>query len=246
MLTVDLDQLGLSPGQVCLDVGCGEGRHTLATYLLEGVFALGLDLSAEDLATARGRITDMQPHSPGGQIGFATGDATALPLADETVDVVIASEILEHIPNYLTVLEEALRVLKPGGRLCVSVPRQWPEWICWQLSEQYRTTPGGHIRIFDATHLRREIQQQGFEFVGRGSAHALHVPYWWLKCLFWRREPEPSLLRWYHKLLVWDLMAQPWLTRAIDSLLNPIMGKSIILYFTKPRTAKATVGDHAL
>ena len=82
--------------------------------------------------------------------------------------------------------------------------------------------------------------------MGRGSAHALHVPYWWMKCLFWRREPEPSLLRWYHKLLVWDLMAQPWLTRAIDSLLNPIMGKSIILYFTKPRTAKATVGDHAL
>ena len=87
MLTIDLDQLGLARGQVCLDVGCGQGRHTLATYLLEGVFALGLDLSAEDLATARGRITDMQPHSPGGQIGFATGDATALPLADETVDV---------------------------------------------------------------------------------------------------------------------------------------------------------------
>ena len=64
MLTVDLDQLGLSPGQVCLDVGCGEADHTLATYLLEGVFALGLDLSAEDLATARGRITDMQPTLP--------------------------------------------------------------------------------------------------------------------------------------------------------------------------------------
>ncbi len=246
MLTVDLDKLGLSPGQVCLDVGCGEGRHTLATYLLEGVLALGLDLSAEDLATARGRITDMQPHFPAGQIGFMRGDATALPLADEAVDVVIASEILEHIPNYLTVLEEALRVLKPGGRLCVSVPRQWPEWICWQLSEQYRMTPGGHIRIFDAKHLRREVQQQGFKFVGRGSAHALHAPYWWLKCLFWGREPEPLLVGWYHKLLVWDLMARPWLTRAIDGLLNPVMGKSIILYFTKPGTAKATVGANPL
>ena len=223
-----------------------ERADTLGDVPFGGCVRIGLGFVAEDLATARGRITDMQPHSPGGQIGFATGDATALPLADETVDVVIASEILEHIPNYLIVLEEALRVLKPGGRFCVSVPRQWPEWICWQLSEQYRTTPGGHIRIFDATHLRREIQQRGFEFVGRGNAHALHVPYWWLKCLFWGREPEPSLVRWYHKLLVWDLMAQPWLTRAIDGLLNPIMGKSIILYFTKPRTAKATARDHAL
>ena len=45
MLTVDLDKLALSPGKVCVDVGCGEGRHTLAAYLLEGVQALGIDLS---------------------------------------------------------------------------------------------------------------------------------------------------------------------------------------------------------
>ena len=56
-------------------------------------------------------------------------------------------------------------------------------------------TPGGHIRIFDATHLRQEIQQQGFKFVGRGSA-ALHVLIG-VEVPFWRREPEPLLLRWY-------------------------------------------------
>jgi hypothetical protein len=124
-------------------------------------------------------------------------------------------------------------VLKQGGRLCISVPRQWPEWVCWQLSEGYRNTPGGHIRIFDATHLRREVTRQGFVFGGQGSAHALHVPYWWLKCLFWRWDPEPWLVRTYHKLLVWDLMRRPWMTRTLDALLNPIMGKSVVLYFTK-------------
>ena len=162
MLTVDLDKLGLAPGQICLDVGCGEGRHTLATYLMDSVLAVGVDLCEQDLATAKGRIEDMQPHAPKGVVGFAAGDATSLPVANETVDVVIASEILEHIPNYLSVLEEAMRVLKPGGRLCVSVPRQWPEWICWKLSEEYRTTPGGHIRIFDSTHLRRGNSATGF------------------------------------------------------------------------------------
>ena len=48
MLTVDLDKLALAPGMVCVDVGCGEGRHTLATYLLDGVQALGIDLSEQE------------------------------------------------------------------------------------------------------------------------------------------------------------------------------------------------------
>ena len=206
MLTIDFNRLALTPGQLCLDFGCGEGRHSLAAYAYSGVYALGLDLSEPDLATAASRIADMQAHAPLGEIGFGAGDATRLPIADGRVDVVIASEILEHIPDYLQVLKEAMRVLKPGGCLCISVPRQWPEWVCWQLSEGYRTTPGGHIRIFDATHLRREVQRYGFLYRGRGSAHALHVPYWWLKCIYWRRDHEPWILRMYHKLLVWDLM----------------------------------------
>ena len=83
MLTIDLNRLALTPGQLCLDIGCGEGRHSLAAYAFEGVYALGLDVSTRDLATASGRIVDMQAHYPRGEIGFGAGDATQLPIADD-------------------------------------------------------------------------------------------------------------------------------------------------------------------
>ena len=77
MLTVDLDKLALTPGAVCVDVGCGEGRHTLATYLIDGVEALGIDLCEQDLGTATQRIQDMTPHAPGGDIGLPPGTPPA-------------------------------------------------------------------------------------------------------------------------------------------------------------------------
>jgi hypothetical protein len=123
--------------------------------------------------------------------------------------------------------------LRPGGLLCASVPRRWPERICWALSEAYHLVPGGHLRIFQASELRREIETLGFNHYHRHWAHALHAPFWWLKCVFWSTQDDNSLVRLYHRVLVWDLMERPWLTRTIERLLNPLMGKSVVMYFRK-------------
>jgi SAM-dependent methyltransferase len=238
MLTVDFSWFPLSAGDRVLDVGCGEGRHSLAAYLRPGVSVVGVDLSGEDLAIARGRIDDMAPFDPQGYVRFLQGDATRLPFPDDAFDRVICSEVLEHIPNFIGVLEELYRVLKPGGRLCVSVPRAWPEKICWWLSSDYHNTPGGHIRIFSRRFLEREITRQGLNTYHRHGAHALHVPYWWLRCLLWRRGEKSLIVAAYHRVLVWDLMKQPALTRWFDRLCNPWMGKSTVLYFNKPKSAQ--------
>jgi hypothetical protein len=124
-------------------------------------------------------------------------------------------------------------VLAPGGLLAVSVPRAWPERICWWLSSAYHQVEGGHIRIFQEPVLRQTIEQLGFTQFLRHGAHALHVPYWWLRCAFWKKGADFAPVRWYHRLLVWDLMSRPRLTRLLDTLLNPFMGKSIVLYFSK-------------
>ena len=119
MLTVDFQTLALGSGQTLLDVGCGEGRHTLAAYLKSGVLALGVDLGLADLQTARGRIADMEAYAPEGEIEFLQGDATCLPFPNNHFDHVICSEVLEHIPNFIAVIGELNRVLKPGGRALI-------------------------------------------------------------------------------------------------------------------------------
>ena len=73
----------------------------------------------------------------------------------------------------------------------------------------------------------------------RGShhAHALHAPYWWLNCALGQREHCPSRL--YHRLLVWDIMRRPWLTRVTEQALNPVLGKSLVIYADKRRQRAA-------
>lgn len=231
MQTVDFDFLPLRPGDRVLDLGCGEGRHSVGAWLQGKVQAIGLDLSLPDLQTARKRGAEFTPEADGRSLAFIQGSALALPFPDASFDRVICSEVLEHIPDYRAVLGEIRRVLRPGGLLCVSVPRAWPERICWALSRDYHQVPGGHLRIFDIDTLHGEIRQEGFIGYHRHGAHALHSPYWWLCCLFWRSRERNPLVRLYHRMLVWDLLKAPRLTRTLERWLNPLLGKSVVLYY---------------
>lgn len=237
MQTIRLDRLQLQPQQKVLDLGCGEGRHALAAYWFGAAQqVVAVDLCERDVKTALSRIGDFPQHDPKKHCHFLVCDGLKLPFADASFDVVICSEVLEHIPEYPVMLAEAKRVLAPGGILAISVPRAWPERVCWWLSRAYHQVEGGHIRIFAAAELRREIERKGFKTFLHHGAHALHVPYWWLRCLFWDRGADFAPVRWYHRLLVWDLMQRPRLTRFLDTLLNPLLGKSVVFYFRKDPT----------
>ena len=122
-------------------------------------------------------------------------------------------------------------MIRPGGVFAVSVPAAFPEWVCWKLSDAYHAMEGGHIRIFSASTLHRNIEQFGFKRYRSHRAHALHVPYWWLKCLLWRADPQHPVVATYHRFLVWDLMKKPWFSRTLERILNPILGKSIVMYY---------------
>jgi SAM-dependent methyltransferase len=234
MKTVDFQRLPLERGDLILDLGCGEGRHVISAYVEGDVHAIGVDLSLDDLKAAKAKFAEFdEPDNRNKSFGLSTANALQLPFADDTFDKIICSEVLEHIPEYEGALAEIERVLKPGGLFCASVPRRWPEKICWALSEGYYNTPGGHVRIFRGNELRAEIEGLGFSHYARHWAHALHSPFWWLKCLFWKTRDSNWLIRQYHRLLVWDLLENPPFTRILEKSMNPIMGKSVVMYFRK-------------
>ncbi|WOJ92530.1 methyltransferase domain-containing protein [Congregibacter variabilis] len=235
MQTLDRNYFPMQAGQRVLDLGCGEGRHVIAACALDGVDAVGVDLSLNDLATARERMQEFRGDAAEDSALFLllAGDALRLPFADASFDAVICSEVLEHIPDYRSALTEIARVLKPGGRFCASVPRAWCERICWSLSRDYHQVMGGHLRIFNTQNLRRDIEKQGFDLYFEHGAHALHSIYWWLQCLFWKSRETNWLVRQYHRLLVWDMMSQPAFTRVLERVLNPVLGKSVVMYFRK-------------
>jgi len=166
------------------------------------------------------------------------GDGTRLPFPDATFDRIICSEVMEHIPDDEAAMAEVRRVLKPGGRIAVTVPTWFPERICWALNEEYHApfVAGGHVRIFTAPELRRKMRKAGLVPDGSHHAHALHSPYWWLKCAVGPTNADHPLVRAYHQLLVWDIEKAPKVTRWTERILNPVLGKSLVVYARKPNS----------
>ncbi|WP_104106582.1 methyltransferase domain-containing protein [Nocardioides sp. 616] len=239
MLTVDFDRLGLRPGDRVLDMGCGAGRHAFEMYR-RGGDVIAFDQDAEELAGVRDLFVAMAEAGEvpaGAEADVKEGDALALPFGDGEFDRVVAAEVLEHIPADIQAIQELVRVLRPGGTLAVSVPRWLPEIINWKLSDDYHNTPGGHIRIYTDKELVDKISKAGMRYDGVSYAHGLHSPYWWIKCAVGVDNDQHPLARAYHRLLVWEIMKQPKVLQLAGKVLDPVIGKSMVLYFTKPDAA---------
>jgi SAM-dependent methyltransferase len=243
VLTVDYDQLGLRAGDRLLDLGCGFGRHAYEA-LRRGGHVVACDLSTTELVEVRGlmgAMAEVGEAPPDGLAACVTADATRLPYPDNAFDRIIASEVMEHIADDEGVLVELHRVLAPGGTLAVTVPAWLPERICWALSDQYHapSVEGGHVRIYTEGELRRKLRGAGFRPGAVHLAHALHAPYWWLRCAVGPQNDAHPLIQPYKRLLEWDIVKAPPALRLVERLLNPVLGKSLVLYAEKPVEAAA-------
>jgi SAM-dependent methyltransferase len=249
MLTIRFDALGLERGDAVLDVGSGFGRHVYECAR-RGARVVALDHAADEVIETRNTLAAMVET---GEItadrltGVLRGDARELPFPDDMFDVVITSEVLEHIQDDVAAIGEMVRVLRPGGRFAATVPAQFPETINWKLSDEYHApkAAGGHVRIYSRTELSAKLRAAGLEVDGYHRAHALHSPYWWLRCALGpQNEDHPAVVK-YRKFLEWEIVSQPRSARLAERTLAPVLGKSAVHYATKPSAKGAAEAGRA-
>lgn len=242
VLTVDFSRLRLTSGVRVLDIGSGNGRHAFEALRLGAqVTAVDVDAAAltevERMAAAMVAAGEVRP---GGCLDTVVADARRLPFDDAEFDVVIAAEVLEHIDDDAAAMAELQRVLRPGGALAVTVPRWWPERVCWALSREYHEVPGGHVRVYRRRELVERLRRCGLQVAAsHHHAHALHSPYWWLRCALGPSRDQARAARLYHRFLVYDLTRRPRWTRILERALNPVLGKSVVVYAKRPLPAPA-------
>jgi SAM-dependent methyltransferase len=142
-----LDAAAVGSGQRVLDIACGSGV-VAAGAADRGAVARGLDFSAGMLNVARAR-------HPG--IAFDQGDAEALPYPDNSFDVVVANFGVHHVARPISALQQAHRVLRPGGRLAFTIWGAPAENVAWRL-------------VFDAIRRRGDLSASRAPAPGGGFA----------------------------------------------------------------------------
>jgi SAM-dependent methyltransferase len=142
----------IESGDRVLDLGCGAGRF-LAT--LDD--AVGVEIAEQAAERARTNV-------PGADVRLLEPDGS-LPLGHGEVDLVWCSEVLEHIPDVAHALLEIRRVLKPGGRVLITVPyhgRLQAAGIALTRFDRHFDPLGQHVRFFTRTSLKRTLTDSGF------------------------------------------------------------------------------------
>lgn len=158
-----IEELEISPEDKVLDCGCGDGFCLKILSELGKKNIIGVDLDKKILSFFKSRVSN---------IFIANSDIYHLPFRSEYFDKIYSFEVLEHIEDDEMALEEMYRVLKPGGKLVVTVPNSsypflWDplNWIIGRLTGRHLNTGiwVGHLRLYNSKEIISMIEKAGFK-----------------------------------------------------------------------------------
>ena len=139
--------IDLKPGEILLDAGCGVG-HQMAFFLGgSDAFGIGVDISSSAVSLAASRFPECK---------FSRQNLCRLAIKDNIIDKVVCFNVIEHISEQDAVMQEFLRILRPGGRLIIGTNIR--NSLAWKL---YQWTIGEH------THVREFTVDEFVEFLKR-------------------------------------------------------------------------------
>jgi len=173
---VDMVAIGcgpIEPGMVALDIGCGTG------YMSIELARMGCSVLAADLTTATMRVLAAKVAKLGlaSRVTPAICSALDLPLADGSVDIVVANAVIEHLPDDRRFVAEVARVLKPGGKgVFVAPVKLGLVWPFFWLVNAIHDRRIGHLRRYSEGSFRQLLDAHGLE-LGRVaySGHLVKV-----------------------------------------------------------------------
>ena len=240
MLTVNFRTLPLEKGDLVLDAGCGEGRHTFECYRHD-CRILGMDLSHHSLLKAKYVLGEMKKRKEAkGRVLLLRGDALRFPFPDGTFDKIICAEVIEHVDDDRKGVAALARILTEGGKIAITVPTRMTEHVYDWLSKEYFRTPGGHVRKVIPRILAGYMEENRLRVYAVGFAHSFHFPYWMLRCIFGLHKENARIPALYKKVLHYSLFSKP--LRRMEKFCNCFFPKSIILYAQKENQKEQGLG----
>lgn len=163
-----ISRLALQERDVVLDCGCGDGLYLKIIRELGNYKIIGFDLNDDSLKLAQ----DIS----GKSVPFVQGDITRLPFEDSCFDKIFSTEVLEHLTDDSSGLKEIYRVLKPGGKLIVTVPNHnypflWDplNWVSERLSGKHIKSGlfagiwNMHLRLYYPNEIESLVEKSGFK-----------------------------------------------------------------------------------
>ena len=221
-------------GETLLDIGAGYGAFVLSCRR-HGLDAMGFEVASFEVDISRQRLGRAEPAANPAAV-FRQGDAGGLPFPDSAFQIVTLLNVLEHVPDYRTVLAEAVRVLRPGGRLFVVCPN----YAALRKEAHYHVPwlPFFPRRLASA-YLRLLGRNPGFF-----QAHIYYCTNWGvLRALrsLGMRSANLDVLRLEHPELVSSARAKRILNFIHGARMLPLLRLALRMNFHNPFKASVTV-----